>query len=580
VRRLNDYKRFTMAVGTFDIARLKQLVAQGLKRGASAHTILDKMRDAADGLYKPRGYTTHDAEMAYLAKALGGPRLLFMLNHSLAGLPSARTIRKHMQVPELRPSVSQPTTAEIGANITSFCGPLAVPEPLPRSGHTLVIDGIAQESKARYDATSNQVLGLCREHSHMLDLRVLSVEAVKAIAAALHGDSPCCHYGSEATVAAMAPFRKDHYTIIPIMVSPTCKAETAEELAEHILMILRTWHESEDGERRHGPCWSVGTDGDAKFRTAKFRALTSKTLERGTPLHAKLVWLRGLNLQVGPYDVTADADPKHIFKRFNTLLCHKDGILVLDTVINRDVLAGHLAKQGMSSEKIVGLLDPNDPQNVPRAVQLLRSVIAIKHINLQPESSASRYRPDEEKEHRALSLLAEVYNTLLTPFITISMSLRDQFRQLIVYAHLAFYLYRKYRTAFMTSQLYHDTQHVIKSLTFNIAKQQLLEDTAPFYIIQLGQDRLEVAFADVRTQDHASNVDTLSLTRKLGTGCMISNLNLKHPSWNRGHRRLKFFENDGPDHINPASWTGDVTAGSVSLQWDWAHGYSQAVDIL
>ena len=259
---------------------------------------------------------------------------------------------------------------------------------------------------------------------------------------------------------------------------------------------------------------------------------------------------------------------------FNTLLCHRDGILVLDTIVNRDVLARHFSKHGMSQEKISSLLDPNDPQNVPRAVQLLHSIIKVK------EHSTHGYLPDEQKEHTALLLLGEVYNTLLTPFITLTMSLSEQFKHLATYVHLAFYLYRKYRTAFMTSQLYNDTQHMIKSLVFNLAKQQLLNEDCGFWIIQLGQDRLEVSFADARTQDHARNFDVLTLARKLGTGRVMNGLYLKHPTWDRGHRRLKFFDNEGPDHINPRSWSGDVVVKNVSLQWGWLGGRDSAIDIL
>ncbi|KAI0769519.1 hypothetical protein BC629DRAFT_1258578, partial [Irpex lacteus] len=80
VHRINDYKRFAMAIGTTDVPRVKQLVAQGLKQGSSVDMMVTKLREAAAGLYKPRGYEQHDAELAYLAKALGGPRLLFALN--------------------------------------------------------------------------------------------------------------------------------------------------------------------------------------------------------------------------------------------------------------------------------------------------------------------------------------------------------------------------------------------------------------------------------------------------------------------------------------------------------------------
>lgn len=308
------YKRFAMAVGTLDVPRLKQLVNQGLKHGASASALIAKMQASAAGLYRARGYDTQDAELAYVAKALSGTRLLFALNHSLVGLPSARTIRRHMKVPELLPSIREPTRNDFGTNITSFCGPLTRPNPPTRAGHSILVDAIATETKACYDRCSDCILGLCREHSRALDLHVHSLETVKHIAQAIHGDNATVHYASEATVLAIAPFTEDHYTAVPLAISPSCKAETADDLAGWLTDALIEWHTNPDGEARNGPCWSIESDGDQKYRTAKWRLLTQQ-LEEGSELHSILSRLHGLDLRVGLYDITIGADPKHIDKR-------------------------------------------------------------------------------------------------------------------------------------------------------------------------------------------------------------------------------------------------------------------------
>ncbi|EIW60547.1 uncharacterized protein TRAVEDRAFT_45797 [Trametes versicolor FP-101664 SS1] len=52
IERLDDYKRFSMAIATMDVPRLRQLVAVSIRRGASAEAIVARMRDAENGLVK------------------------------------------------------------------------------------------------------------------------------------------------------------------------------------------------------------------------------------------------------------------------------------------------------------------------------------------------------------------------------------------------------------------------------------------------------------------------------------------------------------------------------------------------
>lgn len=80
----------------------------------------------------------------------------------------------------------------------------------------------------------------------------------------------------------------------------------------------------------HSGRWQQTVMHDGLFRAVKFMALTSETLSPASPLYGIVGRLHGLNLRVGPGDVTADCDPKHIDKRkpFH-LLIHASGLKLL-----------------------------------------------------------------------------------------------------------------------------------------------------------------------------------------------------------------------------------------------------------
>ncbi|KAJ7502239.1 hypothetical protein B0H11DRAFT_2223712 [Mycena galericulata] len=73
----------------------------------------------------------------------------------------------------------------------------------------------------------------------------------------------------------------------------------------------------------------------------------------------------------------------------------------------------------------------------------------------------------------SVGLLGHVLENFTMPFITPESSLIDQICLLSTCAHLIFVLFREYRTEFMSTQLYGDTQSTIKNIVFSVAKQQL-----------------------------------------------------------------------------------------------------------
>ena len=87
---------------------------------------------------------------------------------------------------------------------------------------------------------------------------------------------------------------------------------------------------------------------------------------------------------------------------------------------------------------------------------------------------------------------------------------------------------------------------------------------------------------------HGNGSSLLDFTRFHGThfslglsGCTeVANILAKYPQWDRSPRRLKVPAisrdskelPDAADHINPASWRGNIEVKNVSLQTSWRRG--------
>ena len=164
---------------------------------------------------------------------------------------------------------------------------------------------------------------------------------------------------------------------------------------------------------------------------------------------------------------------------------------------------------------IKSLVDPADKQNVPKAVTLIQLVDKLQKLD------ATSYTPSQAGEHKALTTIGTIFSAFMNQFIDTRMSLAEQLTSLSKYVHVAFVLYGKHATSFTTSQLYADSQAVVKDIFFCVAKQQVLDPTAKFHIILCGTDRLEINFCLARTQTHHRNFNILDLSNKLATSSLI-----------------------------------------------------------
>lgn len=174
-------------------------------------------------------------------------------------------------------------------------------------GHSLQIDELSLEQRGRYDVKTNSIMGTCREHNHLFNLQVETLENVEALAAAVKDGR--CHLGKEAMVVAAAQFSPTHYNLVPLLVSPTCKTKTGEESVIWLRQILRWWKETTAAE-----LWSIASDGDAARRRAFHLLFMKSKVDANHPLWDDLGSLKLFNLYTGDADITMDFDPKHIIK--------------------------------------------------------------------------------------------------------------------------------------------------------------------------------------------------------------------------------------------------------------------------
>ena len=80
VRKVDDYRRLVLLLAQNKIAGVSRIISIALRKGSNVITICARLQAAINGTYSPSsGWTQHDFDVAFLVKALGGPRLLYVL---------------------------------------------------------------------------------------------------------------------------------------------------------------------------------------------------------------------------------------------------------------------------------------------------------------------------------------------------------------------------------------------------------------------------------------------------------------------------------------------------------------------
>lgn len=318
------YDRFKNLLSTNDVPRLRHLLNTMAKSRRSMSAVVDKLRDAVQGVYHARQYEKRDLQIGYLVWKLSGPRLLYALNHSL-GLPSVTTIYRNFKSPNFIPLHTLECKTEILAhNVQEALGiKMKQPENLypedeqigyTRSPNIMMTDETAIDCRVRFDPRTNSVIGLCAEHCSNLNLKVETLPGLELVADAVRNDNT--HIAKEALVIAISNASKDDYAAVPIIAQPTCKRMTVSnqrDLFENILDYHDTML-----SRHLGPVFLVATDGDATRRRALHQLLASSSFgaeHNCKKLHDTLSKLPLFDLACGKDGTVAIFDMKHIWKR-------------------------------------------------------------------------------------------------------------------------------------------------------------------------------------------------------------------------------------------------------------------------
>ena len=557
------------------IPAVSRLLSVALQNGASAEVICDKLQQAISGTYRPQAdWTSREYDIAFLIKALGGLRSLYILQVA-EGYPSLSTLRWHKQIPDITVSAGVPSETEFNRNIAAFLGEDLGRQPPcdPRLGQVIMIDGVALEEVIRFDLGQNCLLGLCREHSQ-IKMTVDDVGDLEAVKQAI--DNGECHRGKDGTVLVIAPITdlKDYFPV-PLVLSPSCKTETGDQLVEWVGSFLEIYRDHPDGEACHGPIHTLATDGESSFRKLRATLGLRQLLNPESPMGRLLCQLPGLNLYTGSHGLLTTSDPKHIIKRYATLIRSKSGIQISGTTLMPQDARNTLQCYPMTEKQADALLDPADKQNVPKAVIL---VATLAEIEKRPEQYQKL--PSIGARIRRTIFLAKVLSYFLDAFTHVEMSLSEQIRSLSTYAHLITALYQHHQTGFLTSALLADSQAIVKNILFTLACMQTINPDAAYYVLLEGTDRLEGVFSHARTHDHARNFDILQLAQKLSIGAEINSIFQRHPDLDRGHIRRNLVNVRGVDHINPKSWLGNVRVGDVDIQKEYFSGRDQANELL
>ncbi|KAG9083015.1 hypothetical protein FS749_006369 [Ceratobasidium sp. UAMH 11750] len=582
VRNLDDYKRLTMAIGSGRVERVNALVSVALRNGSAVRGIIDLYERAASGLYKPHGYTQEEMLRTFLLLKLGGTRVADVAHRSMSS-PSISTTRKYAPVAALRASPSTPTLDEVMYNIDLACACLVPSRPEssdsegPVEGYVGQLDEIKIQALFRWDPDTNTILGACREHvQDPTCLQFKSVDQVLGLFDKVNKGE--VHLGTEATVAAIGFLSNDprRSSARPVMFSSTCKREKADAHAKLINTFATACRQRIDV---HGTArlYCIASDGELRRGAALVEIAMKSHLSPSSSIYPLLSPLPLMNHLVGPDDLTCDKDAKHVFKRLRNTLLRESGITVFGTQITPSLIRLHLIRSGVPPTRVNFLLDPNDKQDVPLALSLLRTIWQL------PSPSVEDLPPFAKVRH-GLNVLGIFFRLLVLPYTDVKLDLGEQLKYLSAAAHLCLVLFRDNaaQAHFLPIPLYVDIAIMIKNVFYCVAKTKIDNPNGNFWLVLLGTDRLETCFGLLRTMVGSdSNADMLQLGSRLSNVNICANILAEHPEWGGVARRLKLPPMESEpgvdvsaafDHITPQAWKGNVKVSSVVLSTAWQLG--------
>ena len=120
---------------------------------------------------------------------------------------------------------------------------------------------------------------------------------------------------------------------------------------------------------------SIASDGKSKCGDALVLLTMKESLSSHLPIYSRLHKLELMNDLVGDDDIMVDKDfTKHVFKCQRNLMMRNKGIEIQGYCITPAILWSQLQSNGVSSDRLRSLLNPNDKQDVVLCYLLLKEI--------------------------------------------------------------------------------------------------------------------------------------------------------------------------------------------------------------
>lgn len=206
----------------------------------------------------------------------------------------------------------------------------------------IMADGVLKELCLCYCQRQDAVIGLCREHVKNIGTNKV-VDMLRSCAKhsiILRMTDPRFCIGGEAIVVAIAAIAclggiMEHYQAILLALSASCKTEKGPELASWMELIdiyrAPTWRQ------HHRTCLVLGNRWDSSYHSAKHQLCMAVEIDPSSPSRKVLHQLLSMNLFTSLEGIISTCDPKHVYKRFSTLLQNLLGIVVCELLLHQKI---------------------------------------------------------------------------------------------------------------------------------------------------------------------------------------------------------------------------------------------------
>lgn len=192
---LSNQKRLIVAIANEDVPRVARVIHVALAKKRGVLGILEKVVEAAKGVYRAKKFDEKDRDLGRLLWRIGGDRMGHVASRVL-GLPSVSTLRKESAHESVEPSAGVPTRETVAKNtMAALSGIMEVLKRSTVNHAVLMFDELAVEKRIRWNPRTNEILGLCREHGPKVALEFGNVGDVEEMFKAI--DDGDVHFASE-----------------------------------------------------------------------------------------------------------------------------------------------------------------------------------------------------------------------------------------------------------------------------------------------------------------------------------------------------------------------------------------------